>query len=132
MSSDEPIYLPTVTTLPQVRFSDTDAMGHISSMSYAAWGEVGRADFFTAVKDPETPWFVIVKVTLEFHSEGRFGEAFTMVTRPLRIGQKSLTLQHAIAVGERPVCTIEITMAAFDPATRKSRPVNPRWRIPEA
>lgn len=132
MSSDEPIFLPTVTTIPQVRFSDTDMMGHISSMSYAAWAEVGRADFFSAVKDPETPWFVVVRLTLEFHTEGRFGEAFTITTYAVRIGQKSLTLKQEIRVGERPVCTIEITMAAFDPKTRTSIPVPSRWRIPEA
>lgn len=132
MPSDDPIFLPTVTTVPQVRFSDTDAMGHVSSMSYAAWAEVGRADFFGAIPDPETPWFVLVKLVLEFHSEGRFGEAFTLTTRPSRIGQKSLTLVHEIRVGDRSVCTIEVVMAGFDPATRKSRALNPRWRLPEA
>ncbi|MBC7170885.1 MAG: hypothetical protein H5U40_00570, partial [Polyangiaceae bacterium] len=45
------LVLPIVETIPQVRFSDTDMMGHISSMSYAAWAEVGRAEFFEAMRD---------------------------------------------------------------------------------
>ncbi len=132
MTDETPILLPTVTTVPQVRFSDTDMMGHISSMSYAAWAEVGRADFFRAIPDPTTPWFVLVRLTLDFHSEGRFGESFTLTTRPLRIGKKSLTLVQEIRVGERRVCTLEVTMAAFDPEKRVSREVNSRWSIAEA
>lgn len=127
--SDSPFLLPTVTTIPQVRFSDTDAMGHVSSMSYAAWAEVGRADFFAAIGDAETPWFVLVRLALDFHSEGRFGEPFTMVTRPLRLGGKSLTLEQTVSVGERKVCTIEVVLAAFDPEARRSRPISPHWRI---
>lgn len=130
--SDEPIILPVVLTLPQVRFSDTDAMGHISSMSYAAWAEVGRADFFGATGDPETPWFVLKKLSLEFHSEGRFGEAFELETRAVRVGTSSLTLAHEIRVGARRVASIEVVMVAFDPEARRSRPINPRWRLPEA
>jgi acyl-CoA thioesterase FadM len=41
----EPLTLPSVENTIQVRFSDTDAMGHISSGSYAAFAEVGRAAF---------------------------------------------------------------------------------------
>ena len=39
----ESLTLPSVENTIQVRFSDTDAMGHISSGSYAAFAEVGRA-----------------------------------------------------------------------------------------
>jgi acyl-CoA thioester hydrolase len=130
MPTDESFALPTVTTIPQVRFSDTDAMGHVSSMSYAAWAEVGRADFFAAIGDPTTPWFVLVRLELDFHAEGRFGESFTIVTRPLRIGTKSLLLEQVISVGDRKVCTVKVTLAGFDPATRTSCAVSPRWTIP--
>jgi acyl-CoA thioesterase FadM len=127
--TDDAIVLPTVTTIPQVRFSDTDAMGHVSSMSYAAWAEVGRADFFAAIPDPTTPWFVLVHLELDFHAEGRFGESFTLVTRPVRIGTKSLVLEQVISVGERKVCTVSVTLAGFDPETRRSRAVSTRWTI---
>src|SRR5512139_323042 len=93
------VVLPVVTTIPQVRFSDTDALGHISSMSYAAWGEVGRGDFFAAIGESDTPWFVLVHLELDFHSEGHFGDPFTMVTRATRLGTKSLTLEQVISIG---------------------------------
>lgn len=125
--------LMPVRTIPQVRFSDTDMMGHISSMSYAAWAEVGRTDFFEAIPVPiaEKPWFVLVKLTLDFHSEGRFGEKFEIATRCARLGTKSMTLVQHITVGERAVCTIEVVMAAFDPKTRRAIPVPTSWRVAE-
>ena len=123
--------LPTVTTVPPVGFSDTDAMGHVSSMSYAAWAEVGRADFFAAIGDGTTPWFVLVHLELDFFSEGRFGEAFTMVTRATRPGKTSLTLEQTICVGERKVCTVKVVMAGFDPETRRTRVLSSAWRLPE-
>lgn len=131
MSNDAaPIVLLPARTLPQVRFSDTDMMGHISSMSYAAWAEVGRADFFEAIPVPleEKPWFVLVRLALDFHSEGRFGEKFEIATRCTRLGQKSMTLAQHITVGERAVCTLEVVMAAFDPKTRKAIALPERWR----
>lgn len=131
---DARVILPAkIRTIPQVRFSDTDMMGHVSSMSYAAWAEVGRADFFEAIPVPvdQKPWFVLVRLALDFHSEGRFGERFEIVTDCVKLGTKSMTLAQRIAVGERPVCTIEVVMAAFDPKTRKSIPVPATWRLAE-
>ena len=57
------ITLPSVENDIQVRFSDTDAMGHISSGSYAAFAEVGRAAFFKALPEPreEIPWISFLR-----------------------------------------------------------------------
>lgn len=130
MSRDEvaPLVLPIVETIPQVRFSDTDMMGHISSMSYATWAEVGRADFFGEVREENIPWFVLVRLELDFHREGRFGDPFRMLTRCAAIGEKSMTLEQRILVNDQRVCTIKVVMAGFDMKTRKAIPVPSHWR----
>ena len=46
------ITLPAVENEIQVRFSDTDAMGHISSGSYAAFAEVGTLDDIPQLESP--------------------------------------------------------------------------------
>jgi acyl-CoA thioester hydrolase len=122
------LILPVVETVPQVRFSDTDMMGHVSSMSYAAWGEVGRADFFAAVRDVNIPWFVLVRLELDFHREGRFGDPFRLSTRCVAIGGKSMTLEQRVTVNGEPVCTLRVVMAGFDVKTRKSIPIPSHWR----
>ncbi len=127
-ASPNELVLPVVETIPQVRFSDTDMMGHISSMSYAAWAEVGRADFFAKVRDENIPWFVLVHLSLDFHREGRFGDPFAMMTRCASIGGKSMTLEQRIAIRGEPVCTLSVVMAGFDVKTRKAIAVPAHWR----
>lgn len=131
MTSKAPLVLPSVTTIPQVRFSDTDALGHISSMSYAAWGEVGRGDFFAALGESDVPWFVLVHLELDFHAEGRFGDAFELSTRAVRLGGKSLTIEHVVTVAGRKLCTMGVVMACFDRETRKAIALPAHWRLPD-
>ena len=129
-----PITLPGVENEIQVRFSDTDAMGHISSGSYAAFAEVGRAAFFKAVPEPreEIPWFVLVHLGLDFVSEGRFGQTFTLSTRVVKISDKTLTFEQIVRADGEIACKLEVVLVAFDAKSRKSINVPSHWRLEEA
>ena len=129
--SKRPITLPSVENDIQVRFSDTDAMGHISSGSYAAFAEVGRAAFFKAVPEPreEIPWFVLVHLGLDFVSEGRYGQAFTLSTRVVKLSEKTLTFEQIVRADGDVACKLRVVLVAFDAKTRKSITVPSHWRI---
>ena len=129
-----PITLPSVENEIQVRFSDTDAMGHISSGSYAAFAEVGRAAFFKAVPEPreEIPWFVLVHLGLDFVSEGRFGQTFTLLTRVVKLSDKTLTFEQIVRADGEIACKLKVVLVAFDAKTRKSINVPSHWQIEEA
>jgi acyl-CoA thioester hydrolase len=128
------ITLPSVENDIQVRFSDTDAMGHISSGSYAAFAEVGRAAFFKALPEPreEIPWFVLVHLGLDFVSEGRYGQEFTLSTRVVKTSAKTLTFEQLVRADGELACKLEVVLVAFDAKTRKSIEVPAHWRIAEA
>lgn len=129
--SKEPITLPTVENEIQVRFSDTDAMGHISSGSYAAFAEVGRAAFFKAIPEPREaiPWFVLVHLGLDFVSEGRFGQDFMLSTRVVKMSGKTLTFEQIVRADGEVACKLEVVLVAFDAKTRKSIEVPSHWQI---
>lgn len=129
--SKEPITLPRVENEIQVRFSDTDAMGHISSGSYAAFAEVGRAAFFKAVPEPREaiPWFVLVHLGLDFVSEGRFGQDFMLSTRVVKMSGKTLTFEQIVRADGEVACKLEVVLVAFDAKTRKSIEVPSHWQI---
>lgn len=125
--------LGQVNTAIQVRFSDTDMLGHISSGSYANWGEVGRAEFFEApffdsVRD-EIPWFVMAHLALDFLSEGHFGESFILETRCEKLGTKSITIRQFIKANGRLVCEMKVVMVAFDRETRTPLEVPKNWKL---
>lgn len=144
MTESEAVYsfvLPRAQTDVQIRFSDTDAMGHVSSGSYAAWAEVGRDHFFKAFEQPAKtiPWFVLARLALDFHSEGRYGESFSIDTRCVELGTKSMTLEQRVFAGAdaeaarredaRLVCTVEVVMVCFDRKTRSSKPIPSGWQL---
>ena len=116
-----PLVLPEHTIDVQIRFSDTDMLGHINSMSYGQWTEVARTAYFAEIPEPpsEIPWFVMVHVGLDFHAEGRFGQAFRITARCTKIGNKSMHLEHSITADGTLVCTAKVVMSAFDRETRK-------------
>jgi len=128
-----PRALPKVQLEVQVRFSDTDAMGHISSGSYAAFAEVGRARFFEAIGEPREriPWFVLGRLELDFVSEARFGQAVTLETRCVKLGQKSMTLEQLVYADGKLACRIGVVMVGFDPKTRQSITIPSHWRPSE-
>ncbi len=130
MSDKAPLILPSTTLAVQVRFSDTDMMGHISSMSYGHWTECARAEYFEHIPEPSTqiPWFVMVHVGLDFHREGRFGEEFVIYTRTTKLGNKSMHLQHEITGNGELKSTVKVVMSAFDRESRRSVLVPSHWR----
>ena len=126
-----PLILPKVESTIQVRFSDTDAMGHISSGSYAAFAEVGRAAFFEEIPDPreEIPWFVLRHLEMDFVSEARFGQEITLSTRCGKITEKTIRFDQVVRADGKIACELRVVHVAFDPKTRKSMRVPTHWRI---
>lgn len=128
-----PLILPSVESTIQVRFSDTDAMGHISSGSYAAFAEVGRAAFFEAIPEAreEIPWFVLRHLEMEFISEARFGQSITLSTRCGKITEKTIRFDQVVRADGKVACELRVVHVAFDPKTRKAMRVPTHWRIEE-
>ena len=129
-NSKAPLTLPSVESTIQVRFSDTDAMGHISSGSYAAFAEVGRAAFFEKVPDPreKIPWFVLRHMEMDFVSEARFGQVITLSTRIGKISEKTITFEQVVRADGKVACELRVVHVAFDPKTRKAMKVPTHWR----
>ena len=130
-SSKEPLTLPSVENTIQVRFSDTDAMRHISSGSYAAFAEVGREAFFKEIPESqsEIPWFVLRHLEMDFISEARFGQTITLSTRCGKITEKTITFEQVVRADDKVACELRVVHVAFDPKTRKATRVPTHWRI---
>lgn len=129
-----PLVLLSVDDTLQVRFSDTDAVGHISSGSYAAFAEIGRDTFFRTIPEDvsEIPFFVLRHLSLDYPAEARYGQAFTLHTRPIKLGGKSLTLEQQVFADGKLVCTVTVVLVAFDQKTRRSTDAPSHWRLPDA
>ncbi|CAH0991564.1 hypothetical protein SIN8267_01673 [Sinobacterium norvegicum] len=126
--------LPVTTSSVQVRFSDTDAMGHISSGAYVSYMEVGRADFFYAINncyEGEVPYNAVVNINIDYLGEVIFGADVSVVSWCSRMGNKSMTISHEIIADGRVASRGHITVAGFDLKTRKGCQLPADWEESE-
>jgi acyl-CoA thioester hydrolase len=124
--------LPVTKTKVQVRFSDTDAMGHVSSGSYFQYMEVARTDFFYELaNDSKVPHNVVVNINIDYVSEVLFDEEVTVVSWCSRVGNKSMTISNEVYAGGRLSVTGNVTVVGFDLEKRQSCVLPNDWEPSE-
>ena len=120
--------LPVTKTPIQARYSDTDALGHISSSSYINYMEVGRAEFFYALaKDASVPYSAVVNINVDYVSEVIFGEDISVTSWCSRVGNKSMSVCNEVYAGDRLALKGVVTVVGFDPETRQSVTLPDDW-----
>jgi len=118
-----------------VRFGDTDAMGHMNNARYLTFCESARVDYwervtgqpFAIVTHGATESMILADIRVTFRSPALAGEVLTVETRCTRIGRTSFTLEHRITAPmsdrgkPRLVATAEAVQVLFD--YRSDRPM---------
>jgi acyl-CoA thioester hydrolase len=82
-----------------VRFSETDALGHINNTSYFIYLEEARIRFIETLgfKMNIENWnFILASTKCDFISQGYFDQNLTIRTYVSKIGTKSFQLEHHI------------------------------------
>lgn len=126
----EPLILLPTRTQIQVRFSDTDMLGHVNNQSYAAYAEVGRAHFFTSLGE-DAPWFVLARMELDFRREGLLEDELHVVSFVESLGQTSMTLGQNILRGEEAIVSTRSVLVCIDRASRSKIAIPTHWQLPE-
>lgn len=82
-----------------VRFGETDALGHINNTSYFIYLEEARVRFFEELGYRMTinEWnFILASTKCDFINQGYFNQLLTVTTSVSKIGTKSFQLEHEI------------------------------------
>ncbi|EKN65303.1 thioesterase superfamily protein [Neobacillus bataviensis LMG 21833] len=82
-----------------VRFSETDALGHINNTSYFIYLEEARIRFIEQLgfKMNIENWnFILASTKCDFISQGYFGQELSIKTYVSKIGTKSFQLEHDV------------------------------------
>lgn len=92
-----------------VRFRDTDAMGHVNNAVYLTYLEVGRQMYWTRLT-PENyvrvP-FVVAHVSIDFRSPATVGEVVRVFLRTTRVGRSSFDTEYALRERESNRLVVE-------------------------
>ncbi|SRR5690554_1803803 len=115
----------------QVRYGDTDALGHINNAVYATYAEYGRIDLFRAAlgmytEAGETGGFILARIAIDFRSQIRLGQKVEVLSGVSRIGNSSIEVKQRVLADGVLAAEIEAVVVAFDYA--QQRPV----RVPDA
>ena len=117
-----------------VRFRDTDAMGHVNNAVYLTYFESARAAYYRAVTgrsfegievEPES--IILAHARVDFRAPAFFGERLVVACRATWVGRSSFGLAYRItAAADSPrgagrlVAEGETIQVMFDYATQRS------------
>lgn len=118
----------------QIRFNDIDMLGHLNNTMYFSYFDIGKADYFNAIRRTDNHWghldIVIVNVNCDFMSQVRYTERIAVKTRVSYIRNKSFeVLQEMVDKDSNEIKAVcRTVMVGFDPATGKSAPLSHEWK----
>lgn len=121
----------------EIRFGDTDAMGHANNARFLTYCESARIEYWEAATGEPVGLpthgaeesLILAEIRVTFRSPAYFGEMLTVESRIGHIGRTSFTLEHRITAAEsarghaRLVATAEAVQVLYDYATGRPRPV---------
>jgi len=120
--------LPLIRSDIQMRFTDLDALGHVSNSVYMQYLDMGRVDFFRAARrEGEKSLNVMVNTNIEMLKEIRMKDKVHVKTWCSKVGTKSMEVMQCIYAND--VCTTKVktVLVGFDIKTRKSTPLPTDW-----
>jgi len=108
-------------TAIQMRFSDTDALGHLNNGSYAIYAEIARIEFLGILGETRRS-MILAHLELDFRRQVRWGESVEVETWVERIGNTSVTLRHVLWTAKACASDVRAVVVHFDYEAQRPRP----------
>lgn len=111
----------------QMRFSDTDALGHLNNTAYALYAEQARVELFNQLQLDQVRrgdvFVILAHISLDFLRQVRFGERVHVITRVAKLGRTSVTLAQEIYAEDALAAKVTSVVVVFDFTTQKPTPI---------
>lgn len=105
----------------QMRFADTDALGHVNNGSFVIYAESARLDFFRALGS-DVKSLILARIAVDFRKQVRFNSVVTVDTWIGRVGNTSVTLHQTVNANDEPAAEVESVVVRFDYEAQKPSP----------
>jgi len=110
-----------------IRFSDTDALGHVNNTMVPVWFEGARDPIFrlfTPELDLQNWPLILAKIDVNFEAQIYYGQPAQVRTFVSRIGGSSFDVFQELWQGDKRVASGTAVMVNFDYQTQKSAPIS--------
>ena len=105
----------------QMRFADTDALGHVNNGSFVLYAETARLQFLADL-GTEVGSLILAHLAIDFRRQVLFGEPIVVESWVERIGTSSVTILHAIRAGDAVAAEVRSVVVSFDYQAQRARP----------
>lgn len=105
----------------QMRFADTDALGHINNGSFILYAETARLEFLQALGSPVRA-LILAHLDVDFRRQVVFGEPIVVDSWIERIGTTSVTMRHDVRAGDAVAAQVRGVVVHFDYAAQRPQP----------
>ena len=115
----------------QVRFNDTDMLGHLNNTAYAIYAEQGRValmDFRATGALPEGVFVLLARLELDFLRQVRYGDRVYVLTRVAKVGRTSVTSAQETYGDDALAARTLSVVVVFDYSLQKLVPIPERVR----
>ncbi|WP_413785539.1 acyl-CoA thioesterase [Cytobacillus sp. IB215665] len=118
----------------KVRFSETDALGHVNNTSYFTYLEEARVEYFKQF-DPHCDikdWkYVVVSIKCDFINQAFFDQQLRIFSRVSHVGTKSFKIEHLIvdAHTNQHIAKGEAVIVYFNFETQQSEAIPDQLRL---
>ncbi len=113
-------------TETDIRHSDTDRIGHVNNVAFAAFLEFGRASLLHGISSSlPIPGhaFVIVRLEIDYRAEMRWPGRVQIGVGIVGIGRSSFTMKQAMFNNGNLVAEAKSVLVMMNEATRRSAPL---------
>lgn len=119
-----------------VRFADTDAMGHVNNAVYLTYCETARIRYWTdvtgepvAARHHGAESLILAEARITYRAQAFHTDQVTVETRATHIGRTSFTLEHRLTAQTeggpaRLIAVSDSVLVRYDYATERPVPIS--------
>ena len=111
----------------QLRFCDTDALGHINNAAYAQYAELGRLALMREA-DTLVANLILARLEIDFRQQLTPDQEAVITTGVESFGNTSLRLRQSVIVNGKSACDIQSVLVFFDYETNRPTRVSDEVR----
>ena len=111
----------------QVRFADTDALGHINNASFATYAEMARLQFLSTFGE-SVQRMILANLVIDFRRQVLATDEVHVDSWVERLGNSSMSIAHTIYANGERAADVKSVVVYFDYASSKAMPLTDEMR----
>jgi len=116
----------------QLRFADTDALGHINNANYLSYFEMARVVYFNEILGDVIDWkskgIILARSEVDYRIPLFLNDKPVVKVRCSKLGNKSFIMSYRVEENDKLYAEGQTVMVCFDYIENKPIPMPDEWK----